>query len=289
MKTSLVTLLLTLCIAVAYAGTMSQATMIEALKKELVSINAAASKESYHDKGLALTIENKTANPIKILIDPAMIFQPEDTTYQDLVLEGQEYLVLSANGKKTINLQSYCGKSYASAPYENIKYNFNKQGDSVMIKTLQQIRKMGINKDIGQKAIWVLTNDHSLSNIYDPTFDKESRSLITFMAKLLGKEKPGYFAFQPVYAIPGATAYKTKSLKIYADFKWQLPESLAMTLAVYNEQGQVIETAFENREMAKGYYELTASFESINVPAGNYYFRLKEGDNIIKETKVVIE
>jgi len=264
-------------------------TLTEAMKQNLVTVTSLSSGQSYNDNALSLKIENKGKKTLNITIDPALIFVPEDTAYQDLVVAGDIKTTVASSDTKSITLQTYCGKSYAHGPGKDLTYHFSKQADSTMIKMLAFTKRRGMNAEITQKAVWVLTNHHNLHDIYDPSNDIASKELVQFMSRLLGQAVPDYYNYYVLNKTPEEPVIPKKPLRIYALFKWEMPEADKLSLGVYDEKGTLIQKMFEEQPFNKGGFELNAKFESSNEAAGTYFIRLSSSKGVLKETKVVIE
>lgn len=288
LKSCLLLILLGLGLNNATAKSMD-VTLTEAIKDNLITITSLSSGQSYNENALSLKIENKGKKTLNITIDPALIFAPEDTSYQDLVVAGNIETTIAPSEIKSITLQTYCGKSYANGPGKDLIYHFKKQADSAMIKTLAFTKRRGMNAEITQKAVWVLTNHHSLNDIYDPSNDIASKELVQFMSRLLGLAVPDYFNYYVLNKTPEEPVIPKKPLRIYALFKWEMHEADKLSLGVYDEKGNVVQKMFDEQNFNVGGFELNAKFESSNEPSGVYYIRLSSGKGVLKETKVIIE
>lgn len=264
-------------------------TLMDAMKENLVTVTSISSGESYNANGLNLKIVNNGKKTLNITIDPALIFVPADTSYQDLVVAGDVKTIIAPAGMKSITLQTYCGKSYAHGPAKALVYHFNRQADSSMIKTLAFTKKRSIDAEITQKAVWVLTNHHSLNDIYDPSNDIASRELVQFMSRLLSLPVPDYFNYYVLNKTPEEPVVPKKALRIYALFKWEMKEADKLSLGVYDGKGNVTQKIFDDQSFKAGGYELNAKFESSNEPAGTYYIRLSSSKGTLRETKVIVE
>lgn len=264
-------------------------TLKSALENHLIDVRASSNGAIYFQKSLRLELTNKTNRNIQLAVDPALIFRPADTTFQNLVVTGEVFVVLSAHGRSNIDLQTFCGKNYAHAPGADISYKFHQQGDSVMIKVVQFINKNRLYNNLGQNAIWALTNDHNLYGIYDETNPLVSKNLVTYMARLTGWPVPDYFNRYQMNTTPGAPAMSPRVLKIFSLFEWKLQESKMLSLGIYNAAGVLIQPVIEETAFSKGGYKLTVTFEAENIAAGNYYIRLMDGNTVMKEQSVKLD
>jgi hypothetical protein len=166
-RLSLTPLLLVCTSMVAYANADNKISLQQAILTHKVLVSARGNG-GYMGKCLWLNMVNITCDPITINIDPALIFKPVDTGYQNLVVVGDETVVLNPDQETTVSVQTFCGKSYAACPATGIPFNFWKQGDSILVKTVRYIKEKSFYNHLGQSAVWTLTNNKCISTIYDP-------------------------------------------------------------------------------------------------------------------------
>ncbi len=287
MRSTLSALLLVLLAATC------KATITTGLKTALqngqIKVAAVSSGQNYHSKALRLQISNATREAIRLKIDPALIFRPDDTSYQNLVLPAEEMLALAPGGKAEIEVQTFCGKLHASAPGKALSYRLWKQGDSTMIKVTQYIRRHALYDDLGQQAIWALTDHHNLDGIIDPARPKESAELLALMKKETGWETPEYFKMYKLNTVAGQPVFQKRILKIVANMEWKLDAPASVSLGIYNQTGGLVQGVLEEKIMARGGYKMLVQFEAEGAPPGRYFVRLIEGDKLKKEIEVKVD
>lgn len=288
LRSPIFSLLLLLC-SIAAAPAHAATSLLQAIKAHEVSMTAIKNTGSYHGKGLDLQLKNNTNKTIRVSVDPAMIFGPADTEYQDLVIIHDEVIVLKPNEEQTIPVQSFCAKSYAGSPRAHLSYKFRKQGDAVMIQLLRYIVNNNVDGSLAQNAVWVLTNHHYLGNIYSGNNDPEALKLTMYLAGLLHKPMPDFFTYHKLNETPGEVAYNPKPLKMMAKFEYIAETDQVLTLGVYTANGTTIESVFDNKPFGKGGHRFTVEFEAADVPAGKYYIRLLREGQVIKEQVVKVE
>lgn len=280
-------ILLLSCCMNAYA--LERTGLQAALEKGLVTVQAVSTADGYNGKGLQLKVRNTTKQPLQVTLDPALIFRPADTSYQDLVVASEQVLTLAANRETIVALQTFCAKSYARAPNEDLSYRFWRQGDSALIKVVRYIVQHKIDGTLGQSAVWVITNDHELDGVFDPAQPEVSNKLLALLVQLTGKRVPAYFTQYELNTTGGEPAFLARALKLYAAFDWKLESPRVLDLGIYNEQGDLVQAVFPKKVMARGGYKIQVTFEAENVPKGNYHIRLKDGETVMKEQTVRVE
>ena len=115
------------------------------------------------------------------------------------------------------------------------------------------------------------------------------KKLVEYIANLTGQPVPDYYVENATSTRQGQPVYTPKTLKIYAQFEQKLEEPKKLTLGVYDSEGEMIQPVFENRPFGKAGHRFKVTFEAKDVPAGKYYIRLKEGEDIVRETAVTVE
>ena len=260
-----------------------------AMDKGDVVIEANSTDKGFSGKGIRLSLKNRTNNALQIMVDPALIFKPVDTSFQDLVIAGEVMLAIAPNSTGNIELQTFCGKSNARAPGSGLKFQFRKQGDSTMIKVLQFINKNQLYGNAGQQAIWVLTNDHDLNTVFDPEQPEVSEKLVALMVTLTGLPSPDNFRLYRINTTAGEPVFEQRVLKIISNFYFTTQDDKTLSLGIYDQDGTLLQPIENERPFQKGRHKMMVSFEAENVKPGDYFIRLKEGNVVMKEQVVQVD
>jgi hypothetical protein len=281
-------LLFLLLPALAFGG-VHKITLIDALDSGFVDMKAASNGARYYEKALQLDLNNKTGEVLLVQVDPGLIFQPKDSSFQNLVLPGSEVVIVPPRRSTSTPIQSFCGSAQALAPVASMQYTFQRQGDSVMVQVSNYISKHRLNDRLGQAAIWALTDEHSLEGIFDPARPKESGDLLLFMEKLTRWKQPEYYKIYEPGTTPGQPAVQRKKLTLAAQFELKLTEPKVLSMGVYNGAGKEMQVAFKGQQMKPGVYKLVVSFEAEGASPGDYFLRVSEGAAVLREQQVRVE
>jgi hypothetical protein len=260
----------------------------KAMSSKLITVTAV-STGGYCAKSLKLKLKNNSPRLVNVDIDPGMIFQPEDTSMQDLVLYGNESFVLSPSADSDITLQTFCGKSYAHSPLVNQPYHFLRQGDSNMIRTLNYAKTNNLDVQLVQNAVWVFTNHHSLSSVYAYAYPRESESLGRFLASMMKLKLPEYFIQYKTETRAGQPVISPKQTKLYAVMHWGAGEGFRnMHLIILHENGTVYKTIEADQVIDKYGYTVKVEFDPRRDPKGTYLVKLYDDANKIWDQKKVV-
>lgn len=263
--------------------------LADALKNKTINMEAVNFMGLYLGKSTRLTITNNTKSTLEIKVDMGAILKPEEPSYQPMVLAGEETLVVGPHGKGQIEVLTFCGKGSASCPRKDLRYSFSHVGNDSLIQVLRYIKANKLYDALGQSAVWAVIDHHRINTVYDPERDAVSQRLIETVSRITNSPKPTYYAYVPQTAVPDQPVFQSKALKMYAQFEIVLQAPKTMTLGVFNEEGAMIQSVFENKEFGASGHRFEVEFETSTVWAGKYYIRLKEGDAVLQEKMVEVE
>ncbi|MCD6062544.1 MAG: hypothetical protein K0R82_455 [Flavipsychrobacter sp.] len=261
----------------------------EAIKVHMIQAEAVATGQSYKARGLHVKLLNKSGSTIQLKINQGVIFAPADATMQPLVCAGDEMITLQPFKDGQLDLQTFCANADKDAPEKDIAYSYSRMASDTLVKLLQYIKKNVLFDELGQKAVWVVTNNHALAEVYDPARDMQAGKLVDYLASITGKQKPEYFVGTRINEQAGQPVYQPKALNIYAKFEQVLEEPAKLTLGVFDEKDAMIQQVFADRSFGRAGHRFTVQFESGNVPPGKYYIRLKQGERVLQEKMVTVE
>lgn len=275
--------------AAVYAAPPTILNLSQAIKQNIVTIEAVTTGYAYNKQALKLKVKNNGSLTFNLLMNDGVIFTCDSGNYQPLILAGGEKLYMSPLKETEISVQTFCANSSMLSPIKGLPYSFSEVAGDTLVKVLGYIKQNRLYNDLGQSAVWMFTNEHSLNSVYDANNDYASQKLLTFITATLGVELPDYHVQSAINNTPGEEVYSPKTLKIFAKFEKELEEPKVLTLGIFNSAGEMIQPVFEDRRYGKAGHRFKVEFEAKDVPAGKYYIRLKEGDAVLEETMVEVE
>jgi hypothetical protein len=281
-------LLISITVMVPVYANIIKMDLSEAIKIHMVQAEAIATGQSYKARALRIKLMNKSGSTIQLKINQGAIFNPAETGFQPLVCAGDEMITLQPFKDGQLDVQTFCADADESAPQKDLAYAYTRVGSDTLVKALQYIKKNALFDELGQKAVWVLTNKHSLATVYDPARDMQSNKLVEYLAMITGQPKPDYYVGTKLHETAGQPVYAPKALNIYAKFEQILDAPKTMTLGVFDAEGKMIQEVFSDRQFGKAGHRFTVTFEASDVPAGKYYIRLKEDDAVLQEKMVEV-
>ncbi|MBW7914541.1 MAG: hypothetical protein H3C54_12800 [Taibaiella sp.] len=271
-----------------YAGP-TRIPLSQAIQQHIVTVSAEATGNSYMQQGLKLTVKNTGSLNFILVMNQGLIFIPAEENVQPLILAGEEIMPMQPLKEATINVQTFCANSIASAPQKGMKYSYDKVADDKLVQLLAFLKQNRMFNELGQNAVWHFTNGHSLNTVYEVNNEFTSKKVLDFITALTGAQMPEYYVKTSPRTVAGQPVYNPKVLKIFATFEHELQASKNLSLGIYNEQGEMIQPVFENRNFGATGHRFKVEFEAKGVPAGKYYIRLKEDETTLRETMVEVK
>ncbi len=284
-----VLLLAFVCLLTVSSRANVSAGLKEAMDKGMVKVAATATGKSYHGKGMSLVVSNTTKERLQVKVEPALIFKPDEDGYQHLVLPAEEMLALAPGSSTTIEVQTFCGKLAAKAPMGKLTYKLWRQGDSNLIKVTQFIKKHELYDELGQQAVWAITDKNGLDGVIDMNRPKATQDLQALLAVLTRQPIPEVFKLYRLDTTAGAPVFRMRVLKIITKLEWQLQDKAAISLGIYNRTGDLVQGIMDSKPMTRGKFKMMVQFEAENAPPGNYYLRLFKDEKLWQEKVVTVE
>lgn len=274
----------------AYTSTVGYASNVISLKQAIAAhkvIVSARGTGGYMGRCLNLNMVNLTCDPLTVSIDPALIFKPADTGYQNLVIVGDENVVLQPSHPTDVTLQTFCGKSYAACPATGIPFDLWTQGDSIMIKTVQFIKANKFYDHLGQSAVWTLTNNKCISTIYDPSNADNSKKFIDFEAAIRRQPVPDYFSYYKIDTSRTSSTCVATDGKQYVDLTYKEGRHRHVYIVVLDEHGVPYNKKEIVEDIKNGDHTVTIQFDGKKDKLGTYAVLLRNDNNDILGKKMV--
>lgn len=291
MKTKKIILMLQMFLLIYASSNATTISLLEAYKKKWIEFGVDKRPETYNSKALSLWVKNNHKTTLDIEIDPALIFQPNDTAYQDLVVLGFQKITVPPKSIQKISLQTYCAKEEALSPSHDLKFNYKNQGDSNMIAVFDFLKKRQVDNSLAQWAVWFITGKkNSLASVYSSTHAKLSVELQQLLSKRYKVEMPLFFMEKELNGGTRVRPTAPKVLKLHVKMNWEQNQAEYVSISIFNEENKEVYTYLKDKRLEPGFHEIQASFQTFTYPAGNYWVRVynKELD-VLKEVKVHLE
>jgi hypothetical protein len=260
--------------------------LLDAVKKNILSVNAF-SNGGHLGECLSLDLKNRTRQNIEVYIEPGLIFVCSDTNMQDLIAVGDMKVTIKPRTDTTLQLQAFCGKSYAHSPNFNISYRFERLGDPKMVSVLKFIKEKKLYDVMGQSAVWMFTNNHSFSRVYDYSRPDLSNEFLQHISKITGKAVPEYHIKTKKPITNKRLVYNNEVEESYVDISWNFTAKRNLHIAIYNIDGSFHKVVRANEAINKDGHKVIVRFSPMEYKHGSYIVRLYDDDNFVYVEKTI--
>jgi hypothetical protein len=282
-------LLVVFCLlpVVAFAK-FKKITLREALANNEITLKAENINGQFNGKTTKLSITNQSKHELGVVVELGTILKPGDSMNQPMILAKEEYVLLQPSGTRHVEVMTFCGNVKKHGPEKGAGYSYWKQASDTLVEVLKFALANKLETDLAQEAVWVITNNRPVSEVYHP--DMQIRKKLTEMlVKYTSQPLPDYYTIHDQPEQPGQPLQERKALKIMADFNVPLEAPAVLTLGVYNSKGDMIQKVFERQEFRRAIHNFTVEFGLEDAPPGKYYIRLTDDSRTIKEQMVEVK
>ena len=269
-------------------ATSTRMNLSEALRKEIVKLEAVNITGNYKGKAVKLTITNNSSSSIELKIDMGIILKPENPAFQPLVLAGEEQLTLKAHEKGNVDVEVFADNSYKAIPIEGLRYTYLRIAGDTLIKILRFIKDHSLFDHLGQAAVWTITNYHPINNVYERSRDSLSRKLISFIVEVTKREKPTFYASYTDNEIQAQPAYLAKMDKIYIPFDVSLKAAGTLSAVLFSPKGQPVKTIYEPQSFEPGTHRIIAELDPTGFETGKYSVKLTENEKTLQDKVILV-
>ncbi len=271
-----------------FASTINQTfalnfvSLEEAVKKGFVNL-IIKSKGGYLGEVIEMKVKNNSNRSLDFRLETGRKLDSKNNNEQDILVTKPEEFSLCSNQTKTIKVTGMCCQAHNLCPHENADYSIGRMADSNLIKLATFIDKNKYYANFSaQQAVWVVSDNNSLGSITDGN-RTVVETLRRYVSKLTGKTIPPY---EISYVRNSEREVQGSAKTIDGTFDYTLPVNAHVTIGIYDENGVLVQTLFQNIEHQRGNYKLYFKFRTLNLPSGVYYAKMKMNGSVGKEMKI---
>ncbi|MCH8905251.1 MAG: hypothetical protein IIA45_15235, partial [Bacteroidetes bacterium] len=141
---------------------------------------------------------------------------------------------------------------------------------SSVLALVKLIEKKHYQNGVAQNALWVLTDQASITNITGKDYEMV-HELRQFVCNATGRKMP------PPYVTEASKPIYTISVEV----EYSLEENGLITILLYDQNGNIIKELFRDRFHDKGTHRYNYEMNGISLPTDNYYLKLYQ-DGVLK-------
>jgi len=256
-------------------------TLEKALQTGLVQVSAKGNSASTHyGLPLRMQIKNLSNSPVNISAETGLLFLPEDSLAQGIILTQEQYIALQPGEQKTIDMAGMCINHQNRAPKSEDKFLFKGKATAELAEMAQFISQKRMQNVNGQRAIWLICDKEPLYNIISENSEEEQQ-LMQKIAAIRG-ETPLTPEACEKRAETGA--YTSTYLKISGTFGFNVAIASDVHIALFDENGIVLKEIY--RDVAQpGKHNVSYQFDATPHLGHKLYARLVSRHQLMIERK----
>lgn len=219
-KTAIITFLLFLLI-VADTFAIKQFTISELKENPKFNISISAAG-GHSEKSIELKIKSDYKRDVEMLIPTGTVFYTSDEKDQILIVVEEQLIVIQKGRIKKKSIDGFCTEASDGVPQNEMVMDFMPTKREKLQKLADYLNNnKGFDSHEIQEAVWCVSDNHSISNIYASN-PKKSKQLQSFVSELTGQKLTwnsikrnhrivnGYIETEPVF-VSGKIVFSTSA------------------------------------------------------------------------------
>jgi len=211
-------------------------------------LGTPASKR-YYGECISIKVENLTSNILYLKLENGRKLISDYDSIQNMIIT--HHLEFTLNGKETATYKVFgmCIEKNDFAPDGKSTFKFGEIADGFLFQLTQLLEKNNYQDHAGQSAVWAITDHIDTTAIYSS--DNSEKNILrkfigTYQIATADKK------IVPIYDPEKTTYIEKKEYSISGKIDWTMNSNTFASLLVYDEQGNLISTIFNNRKFEEG-------------------------------------
>jgi hypothetical protein len=226
-------------------------------------------------------LSNPTADTSYVRIEPGRTLGSLDTTVQDILITREEILALAPGEKRELSIYGFCSQALNASPDSAESFNIGKMADSsvVVLAEFLDERNNEFPEDAIQKAVWCLTDDHDIMEIYSEDLASIA-DLRNFVAKLKGADS---FTLKVEDTPRNVNRFTYLTKTISGELDLFIPTDCIVDIYIRDNEGRSYDSFRKKTPYKAGTYKYSFKFTVTNWPPGKYFLCVRADGVLLHE------
>jgi hypothetical protein len=242
---------------------------------------------TYNGESVSLSLRNKSAAELNVIIPRGTLFKPNDNGEQTLITMEDQIVLLESGGKVLKTINAYCSENKDKSPGVKTTFsvdrNKNPLFDSLFVYLKSKSEK--IPNKACQDIVWALSDNLPISNISNES--KTLKSIRKFLFKLTKQEEFSY-TIQMYRSLDQNGYIKEIPINLVGYVELSSEKDKWIYQAVYDEKGKLRYKSNQAFPISKGISDYTFHLGIKGWAKGHYTLKLKNGSEIIQNYPFII-
>lgn len=276
-----------------FAGETMSTSLFDAVQKNLVKVvfkgrgYTSENRSAHYGKCILLHLKNVSSQRLELSLEAGRKLHSCYDSVQDMMVSQTEVFALGPGGSSDFTINAFCIEKSETAPKENTVFTMAALAGGYLLQLVQLIESLGCQDNMGQQAVWVLTDNVSPENIKGSDREKEKklRDFVDFALKKIQGGKIDGVIYD--YSFPDKMA---GGFKIAGQINWDMPYSGTVTLGVYDNKGKKVADIFAGVPYNKGFQTFTYELASSLFREGElYWLKVISNGERLKEVAITMK
>jgi hypothetical protein len=257
-------------------------TLSEAMDKGIIKVKVTGAG-GYSGKCLEAEIKNIGSKKTEIIIEPGMIFKPEDPDMQNILVVKEVKIPLEKNAIKKVKLTGFCCEASDRSPAGGTMFKPCTNKNNKLSELARFLDKHTYPDDMMQYAVWSVSDNKSVSHIYNEN-STTVKDLREEVCRLTGQKNEWFNTNVTTYTNDEGYI-ETQPVRITGEIKVRIEKPTVLFQGVYKENGEI---AWEPHKVADIGSTGTMTYQfKLKVKGwdkGKYYVKVtSEGNQLLKQ------
>lgn len=251
----------------------------DALLKKMITADLK-STGSYRGNSIGAQITNTGNTALTVKIPAGTYFKAQTDEEQNLVVTEDILVQVAPKATSSKIIDGYCCNAYKRCPSKGNKFSLSNYKVPNFDKVAVHLKGKHYSDDVCQNVVWVLTDDHDLSDITDDEHPEKVRPLREALAKALGKKNEWYDTPRNEVVDPYGNINR-EMVSVQGNIEFECPANAKVHQEVQDKEGKMI---FKNeREVAlhPGTVNYYFKVQVEGWEKGTYYVKLMSGTKVL--------
>ena len=232
---------------------------------------------------LSVHFEKMTDKPLRLSIPAGHIFEPKDSTYQNIIIVKNEEFTLTKT-KQFVRINGLCAQSGDASPAVFAMFELGKMAEGNLLKMAVYIAEQRLwNESDAQYAIWCMSDSLPVASI-------SHKGLLSTACQLLGQPLPQYKLNYPTAPPTSRTrqpVLEKTPFSAEGAFEYQSNTEKEISVYVLNEAKERVRTVFEGQRHLPGWAKYSFYFKTTQLPPGKYEVVMYADKQPVKKIKII--
>lgn len=230
---------------------------------------------------ISMYLSNTTSDTFYIRIEPGRTLSALDTNVQDILITREELLTLAPGEGRNLSVFGFCSQASNASPDSAEMFSIGSMADSSIVALAEFLdeRDNDFPTDAIQKAVWCMTDDHSIMNIYSDDLASIA-DLRNFVAELKGINAEAI----KVEDVPDdGRMFSAYARTISGEVELLIPTDCIVDIYICDSNGNQVDEFEKHVPYKAGTYRYSFKLTTTNWPPGEYFLTIRGDGKLLFE------